>query len=125
WGNGDGGGSGDPNLNGQNLSRPFAKIESLDTATPGAKWTLVAYGLRNPWRFSFDRKTGDLFVGDVGQVRYEEIDYVRRGYPKPVNFGWNHFEATHIYRAATPLLTTGHYIRPVVEYPHSQGCAAI
>ena len=76
WGNGDGGGGGDPQHNGQNLSRPFAKIMRLNTKAAKPRWQLVAYGLRNPWRFSFDRKTGDLYIGDVGQNAWEEIDYL-------------------------------------------------
>ena len=122
WGNGDGGGGGDPHLNGQNLNRPFAKIMRLDVNAAGARWQLVAYGLRNPWRFSFDRANGDLYIGDVGQDKYEEIDYLKRG-SGLANFGWNHWEGKHIYSAATPLLKAGHYVPPVVEYPHSEGCS--
>src|SRR5262249_16223677 len=76
WGNGDGGGAGDPQQNGQSLARPFAKIVRLNVNVPSPRWTLVAYGLRNPWRFSFDRATGDLYIGDVGQGNWEEIDYL-------------------------------------------------
>jgi glucose/arabinose dehydrogenase len=123
WGNGDGGGGGDPEQNGQSLARPFAKIMRLDVDQPGARWKLVAYGLRNPWRFSFDRANGDLYVGDVGQNSWEEIDYLRRGTPTIPNFGWNHFEANHVYDASTALLPRGRYVPPVVEYPHSAGCS--
>ncbi len=79
WGNGDGGGGGDPQHNGQNLNRPFAKIMRLDVNAAKPRWKLVAFGLRNPWRFSFDRKNGDLYIGDVGQDQWEEVDYLRRG----------------------------------------------
>src|SRR5262249_17353900 len=122
WGNGDGGGGGDPEHNGQSLARPFAKIMKLDVNRPGARFQLVAYGLRNPWRFSFDTN-GDLYIGDVGQNNYEEIDYLPRTFKGIANFGWNHFEGNHIYDASTPLLSTGTYVKPVVEYPHSQGCS--
>ena len=80
WGNGDGGDAGDPKDNGQNLNRPFSKIMRLNVNVANARWQLVAYGLRNPWRFSFDRANGDLYIGDVGQDHYEEIDYLRHGF---------------------------------------------
>jgi glucose/arabinose dehydrogenase len=123
WGNGDGGGGGDPQHNGQSLSRPFAKIMRLDVDRSGARWQLVAYGLRNPWRFSFDRANGDLYIGDVGQNGWEEIDYLRHGSATIANFGWNHYEANQIYDASTALLVRGRYHSPVVEYPHSAGCS--
>jgi glucose/arabinose dehydrogenase len=123
WGNGDGGGAGDPQHNGQNLGRPFAKIMKLDVANPNARWQLVAYGLRNPWRFSFDRANRDLYIADVGQGDWEEIDYVRHGFRAPLNFGWNRFEGRHVFDSSTRLLTRGRYVAPVVEYSHAAGCS--
>jgi glucose/arabinose dehydrogenase len=123
WGNGDGGGGGDPQRNGQSLARPFAKIMRLNVANPQARWQLVAYGLRNPWRFSFDRANGDLYIADVGQGAWEEIDYVRRGFTGLLNFGWNRFEGNHVYDASTQLLGRGRYVRPVAEYSHGAGCS--
>ena len=123
WGNGDGGGAGDPQHNGQSLARPFAKIMRLNVNVPKPRWTLVAYGLRNPWRFSFDRKTGDLWIGDVGQGSWEEINYLKRGTSTIANFGWNHFEGRHVYDSSTALLTRGVYHPPVTEYSHSDGCS--
>jgi glucose/arabinose dehydrogenase len=123
WGNGDGGGGGDPQHNGQNLGRPFAKIMRLNVNAAKPRWQLFAYGLRNPWRFSFDRKSGDLYIGDVGQGSWEEIDYLRRGTPGIANFGWNRFEGRHIYNSGTALLTRGSYHAPVAEYSHSDGCS--
>jgi glucose/arabinose dehydrogenase len=84
-----------------------------------------SYGLRNPWRFSFDRATGDLWIGDVGQRLYEEIDRStvagsNRG--RGVNFGWNVMEGRHCYSPSTGCSATGRFL-PVVEYPHSQGCS--
>ena len=117
WGNGDGGGGGDPEHNGQNLTRPFAKIEKLNVRIAGAHWKLVAYGLRNPWRFSFDRTTGDLYIGDVGQDEWEEIDYLPHGTTKLVDFGWSHYEGNHVYysvgaaRGAGPVCTAGLRVR--------------
>jgi Glucose / Sorbosone dehydrogenase len=123
WGNGDGGGGGDPQHNGQSLARPFAKIMKLNVANRSAKWQLVAYGLRNPWRFSFDRANRDLYIGDVGQGAWEEIDYLRHGFTPPVNFGWNRFEGKHIYDSSTRLLGRGPYRPPVAEYSHNAGCS--
>ena len=123
WGNGDGGGGGDPQHNGQNLGRPFAKIMRLNVNASKPRWQLYAYGLRNPWRFSFDRSTGDLYIGDVGQDAWEEIDYLKKGTPALVNFGWNRVEGNHIYDASTQLLARGAYHAPVVEYPHAEGCS--
>jgi glucose/arabinose dehydrogenase len=123
WGNGDGGGEGDPEHTGQNLTRPFAKIEKLNVRVSGAHWKLVAYGLRNPWRFSFDRKTGDLYIGDVGQDRWEEVDFLARGSTGLVNFGWSRYEGDHIYQASEQLIGPGRYVAPIFEYPHTDGCA--
>jgi len=130
-GTGDGGGGGDPNGNGQNKHALLGKLLRLDvsgasgytiptnnpfaTDTSGAS-EVWSYGLRNPWRFSFDRQTGDLYIGDVGQNRYEEVDVSttsdQRG--RGVNFGWNIMEGLHCLN--DPCSTTGQL--PVVEYPH-------
>lgn len=123
WGNGDGGGGGDPQRNGQSLARPFAKIMRLNVNAAKPRWRLVAYGLRNPWRFSFDRLTGDLWIADVGQDLYEEIDYLKRGTSTIANFGWRRFEGRHVYDASTRLLSRGTYHAPVVEYSHAYGCS--
>ena len=123
WGNGDGGGEGDPEHTGQNLTRPFAKIEKLNVHVAGAHWKLVAYGLRNPWRFSFDRTTGDLYIGDVGQDKWEEIDYLARGTSGLSNFGWSRYEGNHVYNASEQLIGPGKYVPPIFEYPHTDGCA--
>ena len=82
-GMGDGGSGGDPSNNGQTFDTKLAKLWKIDVGTPGAQPELVAYGLRNPWRFSFDRANGDLYIGDVGQGSWEEIDYVPRAKPRP------------------------------------------
>ena len=125
WGNGDGGGGGDPQHNGQSLARPFAKIFKLNVNAPKVYWQMIAYGLRNPWRFTFDRANGDLYIGDVGQGNWEEIDYLRHGFSGLQNFGWNHFEGRHVYDASTPLLTRGPYRPPVAEYSHSTGGCSV
>ena len=73
---GDGGSGGDPENRAQNLSRRLGKLLKMNATSRGARPQIAGYGLRNPWRFSFDRATGDLYIGDVGQSEWEEIDYV-------------------------------------------------
>jgi len=82
-----------------------------------------SYGLRNPWRFTFDRQTGDLYIGDVGQSQWEEVDVtpLAAGAGKRANFGWNIMEGRHCF-ASTSCDQTGLTL-PVVEYDHSQGCS--
>jgi glucose/arabinose dehydrogenase len=97
---------------------------NVNAAKPS--WKLVAYGLRNPWRYSFDRATGDLYIGDVGQNSWEEIDYLKHGFSGVVNFGWSNFEGNHIFNAKTPLLKVGRYVAPIAEYNHqNHNCAVI
>ena len=106
---GDGGSGNDPNDRAQTLTNilgSMARIDPHSPATnyippdnpfvgnPGAAEEIYHYGLRNPWRFSFDRVTGDMWIGDVGQVSREEIDYVENGTPGGVNFGWRRCEGT-------------------------------
>ncbi|MDP6666887.1 MAG: PQQ-dependent sugar dehydrogenase, partial [Dehalococcoidia bacterium] len=84
----------------------------------GERPEIWAYGLRNPWRFSFDRETGELWVGDVGQNAWEEIDLVERG----GNYGWNTLEASHCFRPSTGCNSTG-TVLPIAEYGRSSGCS--
>lgn len=132
---GDGGSEGDPLLNGQNLRTLLGKLLRIDVdhATPyaipagnpfaksGGLAEIWAYGLRNPWRFSFDRLTGDLYIADVGQDAWEEIDFVPAGMPGGMNFGWSYYEGMHPYKGQPPANAS--FIAPVTEYSHSDGCA--
>ena len=88
-GMGDGGSAGDPENRAQDPSKLLGKILRLDPAHPGSKPDVVGVGLRNPWRFSFDRKNGDLWVGDVGESAFEEVDHVSWPWRGPLNFGWD------------------------------------
>ena len=85
-----------------------------------------AYGLRNPWRFSFDRSIGDLWIGDVGQGNWEEIDHslTTAGDGRWANFGWRVLEGFHCYNPSTGCSTTGK-VMPLLEYSHTLGCAVI
>ena len=110
---GDGGSGGDPNGNGQNTNVLLAKILRINPTPSGnLQYTIPAdnpfagqtgkrgeiwmYGLRNPWRFSFDKSTGEMWIGDVGQDLYEEVDYATPG-QKGTNWGWNLREGLHPY----------------------------
>ena len=129
-GTGDGGSAGDPENRAQNLNSLLGKILRIDPhsgpsgpySSPGSnpfvgragRDEIYAYGLRNPWRFSFDRRTGDLYIGDVGQDKFEEIDYARRGRARGRNYGWSCFEGRSPYDgsrscpgATAPLLQYG------------------
>jgi len=97
------------------------------THTPrpaGTRAEIWALGVRNPWRFSFDRQTGDLYVGDVGQGAWEEVDYQPASSAGGENYGWNILEGTHCYPPSVTTCTPpAHYAPPVHEYSHSDGCS--
>jgi hypothetical protein len=121
WGNGDGGGGGDTYGNGQRLSGYFAKIMRLNVNKRGARWVTWAVGLRNPWRFSFDRANGDLYIGDVGQNAWEELDYVPKGRSR-LNFGWNRYEGDATF-SDQGLLPGWELTAPLYVYDHNEGCS--
>jgi glucose/arabinose dehydrogenase len=140
---GDGGGHGDmdlgrpPSGNAQSLDTLLGKILRIDPrpsatlpytippdnpyANGGGRPEIWAYGLRNPWRFSFDRATHDLWIADVGEAHWEEIDYVAKGRAAGLNFGWNLLEATHPFRAATAPGT----VAPILELRHRMNWCAV
>jgi glucose/arabinose dehydrogenase len=121
---GDGGSGGDPEDRAQNPSSPFGKLLTLDVSRNDAEWRIAALGLRNPWRFSFDRRTGDLYIGDVGQGEVEEIDYTPRSSPGLENYGWDLYEGSHRYED-TPQ-GPGTLVVPVFQYTHEGGnCTVI
>jgi len=121
-GMGDGGSGGDPQRRAQDPRSRLGKMLRINVGTSPAKVTVYAKGLRNPWRFSFDRATGGLWIGDVGQNAWEEIDYLRPGRPAGANFGWNAYEGTHVYDAAVAArLNRSSLTWPVSQYSHSVG----
>jgi len=132
---GDGGSGDDPHGNGQNLNTYLGKILRLDV--DGSETYVVpadnpflqgeglpeiwAYGLRNPWRFSFDSLTGDLYIADVGQNIWEEISFLPAGAEGGANFGWNYMEGNHIFLQEPPVGLD--VVAPVAEYNHDEGCS--
>lgn len=135
-GTGDGGGAGDPDRSGQDPRSLLGKMLRLDidggepyaipgdnpfVGEPGRRDEIWALGLRNPWRYSFDRETGDLYIADVGQNQREEIDFEPAGDPGGHNYGWNIMEGSACYGAAT-CDRTGLTL-PVAEYEHDLGCS--
>ena len=138
---GDGGSGGDPHGNGQALDTALGKILRIDVnGTEGAHRYAIppdnpfadgdraareifAYGLRNPWRMSIDRATGDLWIGDVGQGAWEEVDVIRTG-TSGQNFGWNRMEGAHCFRPAEGCEDPS-YVLPVTEYTRDAGSTII
>jgi glucose/arabinose dehydrogenase len=123
-GMGDGGSGGDPENRAQNLKSRLGKLLRINPTRAGSAWRIVGYGLRNPWRFSFDRKTGNLWIGDVGQNSWEEVDYrnaARVG--RLANYGWSRFEGKSVFDPDKLYVRKGDAISPVVAYPHSDGCS--
>ncbi|MGZ4278235.1 MAG: PQQ-dependent sugar dehydrogenase [Solirubrobacteraceae bacterium] len=132
-GTGDGGSGGDPSGNAQttapapptvvsgvNHDYRLGKLLRIDPATGAV--SIFAYGLRNPWRFSYDRNTGDLVIGDVGQDRYEEVDFAAAP-GDGANYGWNQYEGLHTYPGNAPAGGAPGTVLPVIEYPHSPACS--
>lgn len=114
---GDGGSGGDPQGNGQNPSTYLGKMLRLDVDDPAAAPEVWASGLRNPWRYSFDPLTGDLYVADVGQGQWEEVNFVPAGAPAGLNFGWSYYEGSQPFSGQPPAGLD--FVWPVAEYPHS------
>jgi glucose/arabinose dehydrogenase len=132
---GDGGSGGDPQDNAQNTNTLLGKLLRIDVrgntapygipadnpfAASGGRKEIYAYGLRNPWRFQFDRATGELWLADVGQDRWEEVNRVTRG----GNYGWDDREGAHCFEPASSCRTSG-LIEPVAEYGHDNGRCSI
>ena len=111
-GMGDGGSGGDPENRAQNMSSLLGKLLSINVATRGVR--IEGLGLRNPWRFSFDRATGDLYIGDVGQSALEEVDYTPARSPGLENYGWDVYEARARFEDKEP--GPGRLVFPVAQY---------
>jgi hypothetical protein len=121
---GDGGSEGDPNQTSQNMHTRLGKLLRAKKKTPGHSWKVVGLGLRNPWRYSFDSATGNLWIGDVGQDRYEEVDFAPApGIGAGANYGWNPYEGLHTYPGNAPAGSAPGTVLPAIEYPHSPACS--
>jgi len=122
FGIGDGGGRGDPSNLSQTLSSPMGKLFRIDVNRRAARAQMMGYGLRNPWRFSFDRRTGDLYIGDVGQDAWEEIDFTPAESPGLENYGWRVWEgeARNTNEEPNP---SGMLVFPVHVYGRTGGAA--
>jgi glucose/arabinose dehydrogenase len=124
FGFGDGGSAGDPNQNAQNMHRLLGKLIRSRTRTPSKSWRIVGFGLRNPWRFSFDPANDNLWIGDVGQDRWEEIDFrPARNVDRLANYGWSRYEGLTVYSAGHAYSKHGQKVRPVQVYSHDHGCS--
>jgi glucose/arabinose dehydrogenase len=119
---GDGGSANDPQGNGQNAKTLLGKMIRMDVDAPKPTPEIVYKGLRNPWRYAFDRKAGDLYIADVGQNVFEYVHVVPAAkVGGPLNLGWNLTEGQHCFHAET--CNRAGLATPVIEYPHSEGCS--
>jgi hypothetical protein len=120
---GDGGGGGDPNNNSQNLSSALGKMHRIDVNDANFTREMFAYGLRNPWRWSFDKVNGNIRIGDVGQDSWEELDLIKQGTAPGVNLGWRKYEGDHLYNQQN--IDESRLIWPFQEYAHSDGNCSV
>ena len=122
---GDGGGSGDPERAAQNDQSFLGKILRIDPTNQDAQPEIWAKGLRNPWRFAI-AANGDFWIADVGQNKWEEINYVDTATiaasPLPLNFGWSAFEGTHVFNKDQQVVAP---VEPIYEYEHDSGACSI
>jgi glucose/arabinose dehydrogenase len=118
---GDGGGAFDPEQRSQDLGTRLGKLLRVDVEAERPDWETIALGLRNPWRLSFDDATGDLWIADVGQDLWEEVNVVRGGPDGLRNFGWDVYEGDE--RVEEHELGPGRLVTPVATYGHDLGCS--
>jgi glucose/arabinose dehydrogenase len=125
-GTGDGGSGGDPHNHAQNLGSRLGKLLRLNVNKAGAGWRIAGYGLRNPWRFSWDRKTRDLYIADVGEGEWEEID-VRTPKQQRIlnNYGWRVWEGRARYTSGQRTTSRGRLVFPIMQYRHDGGRCSV
>jgi len=123
-GMGDGGSGGDPGNRAQNLRVRLGKLLRLNVDRAGGAWQIAGYGLRNPWRFSWDRRTRDLYVGDVGQGDWEEVDLRTPPQQRVLsNYGWRVWEGRARYTPGQGINPRGRLVFPIATYSHDAGCS--
>jgi glucose/arabinose dehydrogenase len=120
---GDGGAGGDPEGRAQSMGSRLGKMLTLDVRRAGSPPQIVGLGLRNPWRYSFDRLTGDLYIGDVGQGAVEEVDFTPRDSPGLENYGWDLYEGSRRFEQGEP--GPGRLVFPVFEYGRNEGSCTV
>jgi hypothetical protein len=121
---GDGGSEGDPHQTSQNMHTRLGKLLRSTTTTPGTSWKIVGLGLRNPWRFSFDSATDNLWIGDVGQDTWEEVDFrAAAKLDRLANYGWSRYEGYSVYKPRHRYANVGGKVKPVLVYSHAHGCS--
>ena len=120
---GDGGSGGDPEDRAQDMGSQFGKLLRLDVSKSGADWEIAGLGLRNAWRFSFDRANGDLYLGDVGQNTVEEVDFTPFESPGLENYGWDLYEGSRRHEEGNP--GPGKLVFPVYEYGRENGSCTV
>ena len=135
---GDGGSAGDPEMRAQDLTNLFGTIIRIDVSNKESytipndnpfsnqeniKSEIWHYGVRNVWRFSFDSKNGDMYIGDVGQNEWEEIDFQPANHPGGMNFGWNILEGNHCYGDSNENCDSSNTVLPIFEYPNDANYA--
>ena len=121
---GDGGSEDDPNQTSQNMRTRLGKLLRSRSKNPGSRWRVVGLGLRNPWRFSFDSATNNLWIGDVGQNRFEEVDFRTARKPDTLaNYGWSRYEGNSVYSSSHRYTHRGSRVKPALAYSHAHGCS--
>jgi glucose/arabinose dehydrogenase len=118
---GDGGSGGDPEDRSQDSGSLFGKLLRIDVDTAPPRTTVAALGLRNAWRFSFDRENDDLWLGDVGQSAIEEVSVASTPWQGQLNFGWDVYEGRSSFEEKP--LGPGRLVQPIAQYSHGQGCS--
>jgi glucose/arabinose dehydrogenase len=123
---GDGGSGGDPQQHSQDMHSNLGKLLRSSTKTPNTHWKIVGLGLRNPWRFSFDSGTGSLWMGDVGQGKWEEVDFrAASNLDQLANYGWSRYEGNSVFNSSHTYSKSGVKVKPVLVFGHVNGQCSI